>query len=71
MKLENVIYCGDNLTWLKKLPFKALIDEGKKFLKILDNFDLKSIEYKNKQFFKDNLLSMKNRIQNFLNKLNS
>jgi len=20
MKLENVIYCGDNLTWLKKFP---------------------------------------------------
>ena len=20
MKLENIIYCGDNLTWLKKFP---------------------------------------------------
>jgi len=20
MKLENIIYCGDNLTWLKKYP---------------------------------------------------
>jgi len=24
MKLENVIYCEDNLTWLKKFPDKAI-----------------------------------------------
>ena len=24
MKLENVIYCGDNLTWLKKFPDKFI-----------------------------------------------
>ncbi len=24
MKLENVIYCGDNLTWLKKFPDKCI-----------------------------------------------
>ena len=24
MKLENIIYCGDNLTWLKKFPDKCI-----------------------------------------------
>ena len=24
MKLENVIYCGDNLIWLKKFPDKFI-----------------------------------------------
>jgi len=24
MKLENIIYCGDNLTWLKKVPDKTI-----------------------------------------------
>jgi len=23
MKLENVIYCGDNLTWLKQFSYKC------------------------------------------------
>jgi len=24
MKLEDVIYCGDNLTWLKKFPDRCI-----------------------------------------------
>ena len=24
LKLENIIYCGDNLTWLKKFPDKCI-----------------------------------------------
>lgn len=54
---------------VKKDPINVLIDEGNKFLKILDNFKLEDIDIKKKQFVKDSLLSMKNRIQNILNKL--
>jgi len=43
MKLENIIYCGDNLTWLKKYPddwTQDKLDRGGFFDIIQDFIDL-------------------------------
>jgi len=40
MKLENVIYCGDNLIWLKKFPDNC-IDLMKKKKKLKKRSHLK------------------------------
>jgi len=50
----------------QKEPFELLVSEGNKFLKILNKLDINNIEIKNKEFIKDNLLSIKRKIQNLL-----
>ncbi|HUS50821.1 MAG TPA: hypothetical protein VMZ91_11700, partial [Candidatus Paceibacterota bacterium] len=54
---------------IKKEPLKILVNEGHKFLNILNTLNPEAITEEVKNLIKDNLVSIKNKIQLLLDKL--